>query len=66
LYDIGKSYWGQIRWIGSVCVACSEYRILQANLSKLDLCELSKVRDESPVVCDAPPFLEERSLVWVE
>jgi hypothetical protein len=54
-------------WLGDwVGVACSTCHVLRANLLKPDLCELSNYRDESQVVSDAAPFLEERSLVQVE
>jgi hypothetical protein len=45
-----------------VVVACGKYRVLQANLLKRDLCELSNYRNESQVIFQAAPFLEEKSL----
>jgi hypothetical protein len=47
-------------------MACGAYHVLQANLSKPDLYELSTCRDESQVISDLAPFIEERSLVQVE
>jgi hypothetical protein len=47
-------------------VACGVCHILRANLLKPDLCELGNCQDESQVISDAAPFLEEISLVQVE
>jgi hypothetical protein len=52
--------------MNKVAVPCGQYRVLQANLLKRDLCELSNYRDESQVVFRAAPFLGERSLPRVE
>jgi hypothetical protein len=47
-------------------VVCGECCVLQANLLKPDLCELSNYRDEPHAIFDAEPFFEERPLVRVE
>jgi hypothetical protein len=49
-----------------VAVACGTCHILRASLLKPDLCEFSNYRDESHVIFDAAPFIEERSLVRIE
>jgi hypothetical protein len=49
-----------------VGVACTEFRVLQADLLKHDLYELSNCQDEPQVIFDTAPFFEEKSLVRVE
>jgi hypothetical protein len=47
-------------------VTCDAYHILQANLLKSDFSQLSNSQDESQVVSNPAPFLEERMFVQVE
>jgi hypothetical protein len=44
-------------------MACGICRFLRAKISKPDLCEQSNCQNEPQVISEAPPFLEERSLI---
>jgi hypothetical protein len=45
---------------------CGTCHVIRPNLLKSDLYQLNNRRDESQVVSDVAPFLEERSLVQIE